>query len=204
MDAFGSEVEAAARGNAGIAAARARRHQRHADVVGREFGPMYRPKTASCTPRNATAFSGGRTRNTRRSSPPRRIEPLSQYPVVLRPSIDEPIFVDRGFAAVVGRNRQLQLGQAVDHTPPSQGTSMIAVPNRSCRPCHRCPACPSSSGYRNLTKDRDSVSPRGFGCARKRTTSQSRDVAVSGVIRSTSFSESASRRSGGGLESVMR
>jgi hypothetical protein len=61
----------------------------------------------------------------------------------------------------------------------------------------------SSSGYRNLTKIATS-SARGASAARKRTTSQSRDVAVSGVTRSTSFSESASRRSGGGLESVMR
>jgi hypothetical protein len=61
-----------------------------------------------------------------------------------------------------------------------------------------------SCGYRNLTEGRDSVSPRGFGCARKRTTSQSRDVAVSGVIRSTSFSASTLRRSCGGLESVTR
>jgi hypothetical protein len=133
FDAFGSEVEAAARGNAGIAAARARRHQRHADVVGREFGAHVQAEDGQLHPEERDRFLGGRTRNTRRSSPPRRIEPLSQYPVVLRPSIDEPIFVDRGFAAVVGRNRKLQLGQAVDHTPPSQETSMIAVPHRSCR-----------------------------------------------------------------------
>src|SRR5829696_6478340 len=35
--------------------------------LGAKDEPMYRPKTASCTARNATAFSGGRMRNTRQT-----------------------------------------------------------------------------------------------------------------------------------------
>jgi hypothetical protein len=40
--------------------------------LGANEEPMYRPKTASCTARNANAFPGGSTRKTRAANPASR------------------------------------------------------------------------------------------------------------------------------------
>jgi hypothetical protein len=51
-------------------------------------------------------------------------EPLSQCPLVLRWSIDEPVLADRSFASGVGRDWLLELGQTVHYSTANTGKVM--------------------------------------------------------------------------------